>query len=443
MSELHPESLLPPPSAGVIIIDDAKRVVFVEEKVAALLQAAPEELIGRHCGELRRIFPCGEESCALNEPCRLFSKVEVNEPVIRINQLCTFKSHVIKNEQGEKLGVVHFVSLSPKKRERKRSPDTMFHGIVGNHPKMQALFRLIELVAPTDVTVHIFGPSGTGKELIADALHALSERHAKRLVKVNCSTIPATLLESALFGHVKGSFTGAHKDHEGFIEYAEGGTLFLDEIGDVSGEIQVKLLRLLQSREYSRVGDSRTRMADLRIITATNRDLGQLVRQGIVREDFFYRINVFPITVPPLAQRAEDISHIAGYFLEKFNKRFSKSLLGFSQEALTALMQYHWPGNVRELEHAIEHAFVKAANGHIQITHLPEWIGNKSEDFSQMETAAPATEAPSPVAADHTDKSAIERALALHRRNVSKAAKSFGVSRVTLWKYMKKFGIER
>lgn len=193
---------------------------------------------------------------------------------------------------------------------------------------MKRLFELISLVATTDVTVLISGPIGVGKELVADAIHALSSRSPKQLVKLNCSTIPATLLESTLFGHAKGSFTGAVKDAEGFVERAHDGTLFLDEIGDVSREIQVKLLRLLESRSFSRVGETRSRTADIRIITATNQDLRKLVTSRKMREDFFYRINVFPLTVPPLRERSTDLLLLANHFIELFNTQFNRRIPG-------------------------------------------------------------------------------------------------------------------
>lgn len=430
-----------PNTLGVLVIDTKKQIVFADERVSKLLNKTQSELIGKSCSEFKSVFPCGEESCSLNEPCRLFTKADPNDTIVRINEHCGFNSHPVTDRNGNNLGVVHVVTLTPGKFSSQRKKEEEFYGIVGKNKKMQELYSLIELVAPTDVSVHIFGQSGTGKELIADALHALSDRHSKRLVKVNCSTIPETLLESALFGHIKGSFTGANKDHEGFVEYAEGGTLFLDEIGDVSTEIQVKLLRLLQSREYNRVGDSRTRSADLRIITATNKNLIDLVKAGSMREDFFYRINVFPISVPTLSERIDDVELLSEHFINRFNKRFNKNLLGLSRESLSQFKQYNWPGNVRELEHAIEHAFVKASTGLIEVSHLPGWL-SLSEPRSELPVQDNSRTTINPMF-NYDSKEGIERALNYFRRNVSKAAENMGISRVTLWKYMKKFEIER
>lgn len=246
-----------------------------------------------------------------------------------------------------------------------------FANIIGGCARMLQLLHNVELVAKTDVTVHIYGENGTGKELIAEALHQLSPRHKKAFIKLNCSAIPNTLLESALFGHSKGAFTGASKEQEGFIERAEGGTLFLDEIGDVSQDIQVKLLRILQNREYTRVGETAIHKADIRIITATNRDLKELVQQGKVREDFFYRIHVFPLEVPPLRERGNDILAIAEHFRALFNKLHSKNVAAFSDDAKAALLAYRWPGNVRELENAIRRAFVLVSGERIELDHLP------------------------------------------------------------------------
>lgn len=244
--------------------------------------------------------------------------------------------------------------------------------IIGSHEKMTKLLHDLELVARTDVGVHIFGENGTGKELIADALHTLSPRSSKPFIKLNCSAIPTQLLESALFGHAKGAFTGAHKDQIGFIERASGGTLFLDEIGDVSHDIQVKLLRVLQSREYNKVGETSVTKADIRLVTATNRDLKALMADGKIREDFYYRIHVFPLTVPPLRERGDDVLEIADYFRQISNRSFGKDVQGFSEEAKAALLAHTWPGNVRELENTIRRAFVLVEGSTITVDHLPQ-----------------------------------------------------------------------
>lgn len=319
-----------------------------------------------------------------------------------------------------------------------------FANIIGSHPLMMKLLESVDLVAKTDVTVHIYGENGTGKELIADALHNLSGRKNARFIKINCSAIPGTLLESALFGHAKGSFTGAMKEHEGFVEHAEGGTLFLDEVGDISHDIQVKLLRLLQAREYCKVGESKVRKSDIRIITATNRKLKELVAAGKIREDFYYRVNVFPLIVPSLRERRSDVMEIADHFRVIFNKIFSKELSGYTEEAKTALTAYDWPGNVRELENAIKYAFVVTQGGEIGIEQLPAELREHRPGRKAL-TPAPALE-DSDQDADEKDismeKDVIMEALRKTGGNKAQAAKLLGYSRVTLWKKLGKLGVD-
>jgi two-component system response regulator HydG len=416
------------PNQGVIIVDRDKRIVFADYRACHLLQTDADNLIGKHCAEVRSIFPCAEEGCNLSSDCRLFFN---DTPESRSNHLANFLSRPVNGLDGSQLGLVHIVTLS-ELPERSTKREFSFENIIGSSPNMKKLFELIELVSRTGVTVHISGESGTGKELVAEAIHNLSERRLKRLVKVNCSSIAPTLLESSLFGHVKGAFTGAHKDQRGFVEHADGGTLFLDEIGDISLDIQVKLLRLLQSREYQRVGESQTRHIDLRIITATNQNLLSLVEKGKMREDFYYRINVFPVSIPPLRQRLEDIPDLVAHFVQLFNSRFSKEILGVAESALAELSSYSWPGNVRELEHAVEHAFVKAANGNLQSEHFPNYRSQilNSSIVSEIKTTEP-------------DELKIISALEKHNGKVALAAKSLGYSRVTLWKKMKRLGISK
>lgn len=283
-------------------------------------------MIGRPRGEFAPVFPCADEVCKLGTgtECPLF-RSQKGSCLFSENDNLAFETKVLRSDEGTPLGAVHVVSLSPTLASAPTIP--AFQSLIGSSSCMQRLFELVQLVAKTDVTVHISGENGTGKELVADAIHHMSGRSAKRLVKVNCSAIPHTLLESSLFGHAKGYFTGAHKEVQGYVEYAEGGTFFLDEIGEISHDMQVKLLRFLQSREYTKVGESRVRRADLRILTATNRDLRELVNQGKMREDFYYRINVFPLAVPTLRERGEDVLLLSKHFIALFNHRFSKKII--------------------------------------------------------------------------------------------------------------------
>ncbi len=316
-------------------------------------------------------------------------------------------------------------------------------GIICESASMLELLHNVELVANTDVSVHIYGENGTGKELIADAVHRLSSRKSKPFVKLNCSAIPQTLLESSLFGHTKGSFTGANKDQEGFLERAQGGTLFLDEIGDISQDIQVKLLRVLQNREYCRVGETVVRQADIRVITATNRNLKELVAQGKIREDFFYRIHVFPIEVPPLRERENDVLRLVEHFRLLFNQMFKKKITTIHDDARVALLRYTWPGNVRELENVMRRAFV-LTDGFIALQHLPKEIRECGAEqpavVSPTRTPTPTPELQLPKVEDEREK--ILAAIRESGGNRSKAAELLGYSRVTLWKKLNSLRID-
>jgi Nif-specific regulatory protein len=243
--------------------------------------------------------------------------------------------------------------------------------IIGNSSLMNDVYKRIRSVAASKTTILIRGESGTGKELVACALHDSSPRVKKKLVRVNCAALNENLLESELFGHEKGSFTGALKTRIGRIEEAEGGTLFLDEIGDISAAMQVKLLRFLQEREFERIGSNLTRKVDVRIVCATNRNLEQAVTDGLFRNDLYYRINVFPLYLPPLRERKEDILPLANHFIEKYSRKIDKQTRRITSSAISMLMAYHWPGNIRELENCIEHAILVSSGGVIHSADLP------------------------------------------------------------------------
>ncbi len=252
--------------------------------------------------------------------------------------------------------------------------------IIGESEAIEMIFERIEKVAPTDSTVYIHGESGTGKELIARAIHEHSTRRDGPFVKVNCSALAESLLESELFGHEKGAFTGAHEQRIGRFELADGGTIFLDEIGDISSNIQLKLLRVLQEREIERVGGEETISVDVRVITATNKDLEEEVEAGRFREDLFYRLHVVPIKVPPLRERRGDIPLLVDHFIEKLGPRTRSDIEGIAPDALEVLRAYKWPGNVRELENSIEHALVFAEGEELHIDDLPPSVTGQSDD---------------------------------------------------------------
>lgn len=314
-----------------------------------------------------------------------------------------------------------------------------FPVIVGKNQRMREIFSLIDKVARTDSTVLIHGETGTGKELVAKAIHYRSRRKDKPLVTINCGAIPEELLESELFGYIKGAFTGAVRDKKGRFEVANGGTVFLDEVSEMSPALQVKLLRVLQEREFERIGDVKTIKVDIRVIAATNQDLEELVRRGRFREDLYYRLNVIPIYIPPLRERRDDIPLLLSYFLRLFNEKRGGHLEGFSPEAMALLVNYDWPGNVRELEHLVERLVVLKGEGVVHPEDLPEKVrGGKSfAPLSSMERGWDLS----------TAVSAFERQLileALRRTNgvKSKAAKLLGIKRTTLLDKIKRNGLE-
>ncbi len=319
----------------------------------------------------------------------------------------------------------------------------IFHLLVGKSRPMQNVFELIDLAAASNATVLITGETGTGKELAARTIHDKSSRKNGPLIKVNCSALTESLLESELFGHAKGAFTGAIRDKIGRFESADAGTLFLDEIGDVSPYIQVKLLRFLQEREFERVGESETRKADVRVIAATNRDLRDLVKNGEFREDLYYRLKVFPIRMPPLRERKDDVGLLINHFIDKFNGQTGKSIQSLTSEAALTMMDYCWPGNIRELENAIEHAFVTCREHEIGIFDLPLEIRHVDLRAAsclnrRTETAVFPTRIET---RKQCTKEDVERALSANGGNRTDAARALGVDRTTLWRYMKKWRI--
>lgn len=303
--------------------------------------------------------------------------------------------------------------------------------MVGQSEGMQRVLELVDTVAETDSTVLIRGESGTGKELIARAIHSRSKRRYFPIVAVNCGAIPETLLESELFGHEKGAFTGAQYRRKGKIELANGGTLFLDEIGDISAKMQVDLLRVIESKRFSRIGGGEEIQVDFRLICATNKNLEKLVEEGVFREDLYYRINVFTIFIPPLRERKSDILPLAEYFIQKYARTMGKPVKKISSAAQEILLAYPWPGNVRELENAIERAMVVGKHSEIMREDLPLHLNgqeNKNLDLLKLEDL---------------EKQHIEKILTDTKGNISRAANLLGIDRVTLYNKIKKYGIKR
>ncbi|NIR52944.1 AAA domain-containing protein [candidate division KSB1 bacterium] len=299
---------------------------------------------------------------------------------------------------------------------------------------MKKVFSLIDTVAPTNAAVLINGETGTGKELVARAIHERSGRANGPFVPVHCSAITSSLLESDLFGHTKGAFTGAIRDKPGRFEMAEGGTIFLDEIATLSPEIQVSLLRVLQEKTIEPVGGTKSITVDVRIISATNRRLPALIQQNVFRKDLYYRVNVLQISLPPLRKRIKDIPALTSHFIEKYNRQHGCNIVGISREANKILTSYSWPGNVRELENAIEHAVILGQHNLIEPWHLPEEI----REVEKNKLSFPST-GTFPI----SEEDKIRNALAKTAGNVTRAAHILGIHRTTLWRKMRELKIPR
>jgi DNA-binding NtrC family response regulator len=325
---------------------------------------------------------------------------------------------------------------SPEQR-RPRKSDV----IIGGSGWIKDLYERISMVAPTDVTVAISGESGTGKELVARTLHSLSSRYERPFVVVNCGAIPEPLLEDELFGHVKGAFTDASKDREGLFAAADTGTLFLDEIGEMSPGLQVKLLRVLQSQEFRRIGDDHDVRVDVRVITATNRDLEKAVRTGAFRQDLYYRINVFPLLLPPLRDRREDIPLLAHHFLLKLRHRVGKHVESFTTAAMDKLLAYPWPGNVRELENKVHHALVLAQGEHIRPEEVQLEVTISSRHMA-LDVTRPFRDLKREMVASF-EREYTRELLRRHGGNLAAAARQARMDRKNLWSLVKKYKIDR
>jgi Nif-specific regulatory protein len=307
--------------------------------------------------------------------------------------------------------------------------------IIGNSRAMQEVYDLISRVCQSDTTVLLCGESGVGKELVAHAVHYNSPRAGKPFVKVNCAALPENILESELFGHEKGAFTGAHIQRKGRFELAEGGSIFLDEVGDLTPSMQIRLLRVLQEREFERVGGTETIKLDVRVVAATNRDLEALIAEGRFRRDLYYRLNVFPIHIPPLRERKTDILLLADYFVEKYSKKNNKAIKRISTPAIDMLMAYHWPGNVRELENCIERAVLMSNDDVIHGHHLPPTLQTAEASGTTLQSTLAGT-------LERVEREMIVEALKSARGNRARAAQLLGLTERVMGLRVEKFGID-
>jgi len=333
--------------------------------------------------------------------------------------------------------------------KRKKPSKPISHQLIGTSPKIEKVITMVEKVAPTDATVLVYGESGTGKELISRAVHANSKRNKKVFFAVDCGTLSSSLLESELFGHTRGSFTGAHKDKDGIFKLADGGTVFLDEISNISLEVQGKLLRFLETREFLMLGDTKPQHVDVRLILATNKNLTEMVAQNTFREDFYYRIDVYPIILPPLRERQMDILPIAYHFLEQFCHELDKTINGFGDDVVHRLMRFDWPGNIRQLKNVVERAAILCESNQISLKDLP--LFRDIEDIEEMLERTPRTNEElkkikkdiRQKAVHRVEKNFILNALAKNDWNVTQAAEKTGLQRTNLHNLMKKHNIIR
>jgi two-component system, NtrC family, response regulator HydG len=434
---------------GIIIINRDGIIVSVNKAMAGLLGYEKGELIGKPCSVLDCNMCQIVRDQAGHHWCNLFKVGEIKMKRCSMRKKNGNIFHILKNAallhdaKGKVIGAVETLTdideiiakdhqIEEFRREL-RSKDG-FYGLLGASPAMTRVFDLLANAAQSDAPVILFGESGTGKELAAEAIHENGPRKDKPYIKVNCAALSEALLESELFGHVKGAYTGAYRNREGRFEAAQGGDIFLDEIGDLPISTQVKLLRVLEDKVIERVGDYRPIPINVRIISATNKDLRGLVEKGLFREDLFFRINVIPIHLPALRERREDIPLLADSFLRRIRLKSEKPITGVSQETMEVLMRYDWPGNVRELRSAFEYAFVTCQESLIRPIHLPVQVvqGRQEKPVEERKVSN----------GKEKKKQDLIDALQRARGNQSEAARILGLSRVTIWNRMKEFGLD-
>lgn len=453
----HLESIFNTMNDGLIVIAPDGTIMMVNQAFERLTGYRTDEVTGKPCTLLDcdacELAIRSEEDatwwCALFHPdhggmkrcrCNYRKKDGTRIPVLK-------NASVLRDAEGKPLGAVETLTdiseldrLDQEVVQLARQLDSQegFFGIIGVSPVMQRIFDVIDKAAHSEAPVIIYGESGTGKELVAQAIHRAGPRKDEPFVQFNCAALNESLLESELFGHAKGAFTGAYRHRIGRFEAANGGDILLDEIGDVPLSTQVKLLRTLETKTFERVGDNQPVQVDVRVISATNQDLESMIAQGTFREDLFYRINVIPIHLPPLRQRLEDVPVLVNSFISRLRKKTGKDIVGLSSECLDMFMQYAWPGNIRELMGLLEYAFVIAESGSITPEHLPPKL------VGQRQAPPPAAAVP-PVnygGGGLSERDALVEALRRCGGNQTKAAALLGVNRVTVYNRMHKYGIE-
>ncbi len=437
-SEVREKIILDSINEGVFTVDMNWSVTAFNRAAERITQVSREEALGKRCCDVFSANIC-EKACALRRTLNSGSPI-TNATAYIINRSgkripIRISTALLKDENGQLIGGVEtFQDLSRVEQLQKELRGRYtFEDIVGRSPSMMKLFEILPQISDNISTVLIEGSSGTGKELFARAIHSLSPRKAKPFIAINCAALPDTLLDSELFGHKAGAFTDARRDKPGRFALASGGTIFLDEIGDISPATQVRLLRVLQERIIEPLGSIEPHRVDVRVIAATNKDLGKLVREGHFREDLYYRIRVIYLKLPSLSQRREDIPLLVDHIVAKFNRLQGRNIAGIADEVMERLMEYSYPGNVRELENIIEQAFVLCRSELIELHHLPPEL--------RPSGIAPLG-GPRPMSLKAMEKLLIVEALRRHHGNRQKAAKQLGVDASTLYRRLKKLDIE-
>lgn len=425
-------------SDGVFTVDHNWKITSFNRAAEEITGISRKEAIGRHCWEVFRSNMC-ESYCALKKTMK-HNKSFVSTSTYIINSQqkripITVSTSPLKNNDGEILGGVEIFRDHSLVEELRKELYARFQmgDMVSSSEEMKKIFNILPQVAQSDSTVLLEGETGTGKELTARAIHDLSPRGNKPFVAINCGALPDTLLESELFGYKAGAFTNAVKDKPGHFALAEGGTIFLDEIGDTSAAFQVRLLRVLEEREFQPLGGVKKVTADIRIIAASNKNLADMVDKGLFRQDLYYRINVVRLKLPPLRKRMEDIPLLVEFFINKFNRIKGKAVNGMDNDVLETLMAHQFPGNIRELENILEHAFVLCSEGNIQVQHLPGNLSSlplKTEECTIENDLIKAAES-----------KVITEALRRNRYNRKAAAAELGMHKSTLFRKINKLGI--
>jgi PAS domain S-box-containing protein len=438
LNEIQTSSILDCIVEGVFTVDQELRITYFNHAAEKITGVPKNEAIGQYCFEALRTNIC-EKNCPVAESLKT-GKDSIN---LQVNILrpdgkqipVSVNASVLKDEKGNIIGGVEtFRDLSTIEALRKEiKKKYTFEDIVSKNHKILQIFSILPNIAESDSTVLIQGPSGSGKELFARAIHNLSFRKDKPFVAINCGALPDNLLESELFGYVKGAFTDAKKDKPGRFELAKGGTIFLDEVESLSPATQVKLLRVLQEKEFEPLGAIAPIKANVRVISATKDNLTNLISENKFRDDLYFRLNIMKIELPGLMERRDDIPLLINRFIDKFNHRMGKYILGVSNEVLSILMKYNYPGNVRELENIIEHAMVMCQNEEIQADHLPQEL----HSFDHHKTVNKSSEKP----LKKTECQTILEALNKHDWNKNKVSEELRIHRSTLWRKMQKHGL--